>query len=117
MTNKFAKYCPNVWLAQTGQDFNKGDEIIMTNKYGKEKPYLIHNLVIPKAKARDKISNYYSITPIEDKNYFERRAERMKNAIANSIKKSDEYYQKSQNGSDFLSLGEKNIELAIKLWS
>lgn len=105
MTNNFYNIGHAVWLAETEHDFNKGDTIVMTNRHGKEKEYKIHNLYAPKEKTKSK-KNYYSITPIENMNYFERRAERMRNAVENSMKKSDAYYQKSQNGSDFLSLGE-----------
>jgi hypothetical protein len=105
MTNKFYGIGKNVWLAQTLEDYNKGDIIIMTNRHGKEKEYKIHNLYSSKERSRSG-HNYYSITPIEDKNYYERKAERMEQAIKNSLKKSDEYYEKSNKGSDFLCLGE-----------
>lgn len=105
MVNRFYKYAPSAWVAETENDFTAGQEISMTNKYGKEKPYIVFKLLHSKEKTRSK-KNYYSILPIENKNYFERRAERMARAVENSKKKSDAYYEKSQNGSDFLSLGE-----------
>ena len=33
--NKFRKYCPNVWLAECDEEYEKGDIIELETKYGK----------------------------------------------------------------------------------
>ena len=43
--NTFKKYCPNVWVANCEQQYNKGDIIVLTTKYGKEVDCLVYNLL------------------------------------------------------------------------
>lgn len=99
--NKFRKYCPNVWVAECDEEYEKGEIIELETKYGKEVECEVYNLV---AKNGDKY--FYSIVRLEEKTYAQRKAERHSNRAANNMAKSQKYYDASQEGSEFLSLGE-----------
>jgi hypothetical protein len=99
--NRFKKYCPNVWVAECEEEYEKGDIIQLETKYGKEVDCEVYNLVLQKGELF-----YYSIVRIEDKTYAERKAERYGNAAQNSINKSNERMNAAQEGREFLSLGE-----------
>lgn len=49
---------------------------------------------------------FYSIVRLEDKTYAQRKAERYKNSAKNHMAKSENYYNASQEGKEFLALGE-----------
>ena len=49
---------------------------------------------------------YYSIVRVEEQTYAQRKAERYNNSAANHMAKSTERLNASQEGRDFLSLGE-----------
>lgn len=99
--NKFKKYCPNVWVAECEEEYEKGDIIQLETKYGKEIDCEVYNLILSK---NEKF--YYSIVRVEEKSYAERKAERYGNAAQNSINKSNERMNAAQEGREFLSLGE-----------
>lgn len=99
--NVFKKYCPNVWVAECEQEYQKGDIIQLETQYGKEVDCEVHNLILAK---NEKF--YYSIIRVEEKSYAERKAERYSNAAQNSINKSNERMNAAQEGREFLSLGE-----------
>lgn len=99
--NRFRKYCPNVWVAECEEKYEKGDIIELETKYGKIVECKVYNLV---AQNNDKY--YYSIVRIENQTYAQRKAERYSNSAANYAAKSEERYKASQEGAEFLSLGE-----------
>ena len=102
--NTYAKYCPNVFVAKCTEQHEKGSTIMVTTKYGKENESIVFNLV-----AQNDGYYYYSIVRADGYNVQEhaaRKAERLQNAQANAEKKSNQYYEASQEGKDFLSLGE-----------
>ncbi len=99
--NKFKKYCPNVWVAECDEEYEKGEIIILETKYGKEVECEVYNLV---AKNGDKY--YYSILRLEEQTYAQRKAERYNNSALNHMAKSEQYANASQEGREFLSLGE-----------
>lgn len=99
--NKFKKYCPNVWVAECEEEYKKGDIIQLETKYGKEVDCEVYNLILQKGDLY-----YYSIVRIEDKTYAERKAEKYMSSASKNREKSQEQYQASQEGRDFLVLGE-----------
>ena len=99
--NKFKKYCPNVWVAECEEEFKRGEIIQLETKYGKEVDCEVYNLVASKNGLF-----YYSIVRIEEKSYAEHKAERYQNSATNRSNKSNQQYQASQEGREFLSLGE-----------
>lgn len=102
--NTYAKYCPNVWVAKCTEQHKKDDVVILTTKYGKENECYIHNFLF----SKDGFF-YYSITRTDGFNSQERaraRAERIQGWANNAEKRSREYWEASQEGKDFLSLGE-----------
>lgn len=102
--NTYAKYCPNVFVAKCTEQHEKGSTIMVTTKYGKENESIVFNLV-----AQKDGYYYYSIVRSDGFNVQEhaaRKADRLQNAQANAEKKSNQYYEASQEGKDFLSLGE-----------
>lgn len=100
--NTYYKFAPNVWLAKCEGEHQKGDIIQLTNKYGNEADVEIHN----KIKCGSPDFNYYSFTRMEGKSYAERRAERFESWANSAERRSDEHYQASQEGKDFLALAE-----------
>ena len=99
--NKFKKYCPNVYVAECDEEHKKGDIIQLETKYGKEVDCKVYNFLF---KKNDQY--YYSIVRMEEKSYNERKAEKYQRIAMNATCKSNEYYQKSQEGREFLALGE-----------
>jgi len=98
--NTYAKYCPNVWLAKTEETKEKGETILIANKYGREAEHLVHNLILSKDGY-----NYYSVERLGD-TYAERKAKRWKDAAAKTEKKADEFYDRSNKDREFLVLAE-----------
>lgn len=99
--NKFRKYCPNVWVAECEEEYEKGEIIELATKHGGIVECEVYNLI---AKNTDKY--FYSIVRIEDLSYAERKAGRYNKSSESHDKKSNGYYEKSQEGREFLSLGE-----------
>lgn len=99
--NKFKKYCPNVWVAECDDEYEKGEIIELETKYGKEVDCEVYNLV---AKSNDKY--YYSIVRLEEQTYAERKAERYNNSATNHATKSNQYREASNEGKDFLVMAE-----------
>lgn len=102
--NVYFKYVPNVFLAKCSQPHEKGEIIAVTTQRGKDNDSIVHNLVAQKDGFW-----YYSIVRADGFNVQEwakRRAERLNKAAENSAKKSQDYYEKSQEGSEFLRLAE-----------
>lgn len=104
MTNTYAKFCPNVFVAKCDQQYEKGAIIPVTTKYGKENDSIVFNLV-----AQVNGFYYYSIVRADGFNvqeFAKRRAERLQNASANAESKSNSYWEAASEGKGFLALGE-----------
>lgn len=102
--NTYAKYCPNVWVAECETEHAKGDIIKVANKYGKEADCEVHNLV-----HKNATKFYYSITRCDGLNkqtYAEKKAEKYNAWAASLNEKSSDWASKAREGSEFLSLGE-----------
>lgn len=102
--NTYYKFAPNVFLAKCDEKHEKGETIDVTTKYGKENESIVFNLIF----ERDGFY-YYSIVRADGFNVQEwakRRAERRREWAASAMRKSNEYYEKSNKDADFLSLGE-----------
>ncbi len=102
--NTYHKFAPNVFLAKCEEKHERGEEILVTTKYGKENESIVFNLIF----ERDGFY-YYSIVRADGFNVQEwakRRAERRREWSVSANKKSHEYFEKSNKDRDFLSLGE-----------
>lgn len=102
--NTYYKYAPNVFLAKCDEKHEKGEEILVTTKRGKENESIVFNLIFEKNG-----SFYYSIVRADGFNVQEwakQRAEHRLEQAASAERKSTEYYNKSNKDADFLSLGE-----------
>ena len=102
--NTYSKFCPNVFLAQCTEKHEKGETILLTTKYGKENECVVFNLIYRKGGFY-----YYSVVRADGFNVQEwakNRAEKLNNASLNAEKKSNQYYEASNEGRDFLALGE-----------
>jgi len=102
--NTYAKYCPNVFVAKCTEQHEKGEIIPVTTKYGKENDSIVFNLV-----AQKDGFYYYSIVRADGFNVQERataKAERLQEWANNAEKRSTQYYEASNEGRDFLALGE-----------
>jgi hypothetical protein len=103
--NTYTKYCPNVYVAKCIEQHEKGEVVVLTTKYGQKHECEVWN---PLGITRDGFW-LYSITRCDGMNSQERakrRMERLQGAALNAQKRSDEWYQKSNEGRDFLSLAE-----------
>ncbi len=103
--NRFRKYCPNVWIAECDEEYEKGDIVILETKYGKEVECEIHNF-LGNTKKDTEIKWLYSTVRLEDKSYAERKAEKYNNAAFKNRQKSDEKWKQGDEAREFLSLGE-----------
>lgn len=102
--NTYAKYCPNVWIAKCPEKHDKGEVIPVTTQYGKDNECIVFNCVGQKDGFY-----YYSIVRADGYNVQERakaKAERYSQWAASAEKKSTQYYEASNEGRDFLALGE-----------
>lgn len=103
--NTYSKFAANVFVAKCPEIHEKGETIILETKYGKEHECIVFNLV-----GRDRDSNfYYSIVRADGFNaqeFARKKAERYNNWAQSSENRSNEYWKASQEGKDFLSLGE-----------
>ena len=102
--NIYKKYCPNVFVAQCEEEYQKGDTIMVETKYGKENEHFVHNLL-----GKKNGLFFYSITRSDGFNNQERaknKAEKINSWADSAEKRSDVWREKSKEGADFLSLGE-----------
>lgn len=104
MSNTYSKYMPNVFLAKCEEPHEKGEEIVMTTKYGQEHEVIVFNLIY----ERDGFY-YYSVVRADGYNAQERakqKAERLNSYASNAQSRSNKYYEASNEGADFLRLAE-----------
>ena len=102
--NTYSKFVPNVFLAKCTEKHEKGETIQIETKYGKEHDCIVFNLI-----AEKEGFFYYSIVRADGFNQQEwakKKAERLQDAALNAEKKSDSYWKASNEGADFLALGE-----------
>ena len=102
--NTYIKFCPNVFVAKCEAKHEKGETITMTTKYGQEHEVIIFNYLGTKDGQF-----CYSIVRADGYNCQERakaKAERLQQWASNAEKKSNAYYEASQEGRDFLVLAE-----------
>jgi len=106
--NTYMKYCPNVFVAQCTEQHEKGEVIQVTTKYGKENDCIIHNFV-GYTGTKEEPFYCYSITRLDGYDSQERaknKVEKLNRCADNADKKGEAWREKSNEGKDFLSLGE-----------
>lgn len=106
--NTYKKYCPNVFVAQCDEKYEKGDLIQVTTKYGKGNECIVHNFV-GYTGTKENPKYCYSITRADGYNSQERAKEKVNNLekwAGNAEKKGAEWQEKSNEGRDFLALAE-----------
>lgn len=102
--NSYVKYCTNVFVAVSENQYKTGEVITMTTKYGKEHDAIVFNCV----HSRNGL-HYYSVVRADGYNSQERakaKAERLMQWSANASKRSNAAWEASQEGKDFLRLAE-----------
>jgi len=102
--NTYHKFAPNVFVAKCRGEHLKDDIIIVTTKYGKEHECRVFNLV-----GQNEEFRFYSIVRtdgFDSKAWAERKIEKIEGFAANALKRSEEYYEASNEGRDFLRLAE-----------
>lgn len=95
---------PNVFYAKCTERHSKGEIITVETKYGKENECEVFNLIFSKDDF-----HYYSIIRADGTNAqtrAEAKAARYQNWANSAENKSNEYFEASQEGKDFLSLAE-----------
>lgn len=106
--NTYKKFCPNVFVAVCETKHEKGDEIVVTTKRGKENKHIVHNLVGYTGTQENPLY-LYSITRCDGFNVQERakkKASKLEGFAENADKRSADYYEKANKHKDFLALGE-----------
>lgn len=102
--NVYSKFCPNVFLAKCEEQHQKGDIIQVETKYGKENACIVHNYMGTKNGFF-----FYSITRQDGTNaqtVAQKRLEKLEGYAENADAKSNQAWEASHEGRDFLSLGE-----------
>jgi hypothetical protein len=103
--NTYLKFCPNVFVAKCQDRHEKGAIISLETKYGKEHECIVFNFL-----GQTKEGFYlYSIVRADGFNVQERakaKAERLQGWAASAARKSNQYFEASNEGRDFLALGE-----------
>ena len=102
--NTYSKFCPNVFIAKCEQQYEKGDIIEVTTKYGKINESVVFNLIYEKDGFY-----FYSIIRADGFNIQERakqKADKYESWANSAENKSTQYYEASQEGKDFLALAE-----------
>lgn len=102
--NTYSKFCPNVFLAKCTEKHHKGEVIQVETKYGKENDCVVHNFIYEKDGFY-----FYSITREDGTNaqtVAQKRLEKLEGYAGNADAKSNEAWEASNEGRDFLALGE-----------
>ena len=103
--NTYYKFATNVFVAKSKNRFTKGETIIVETKYGKENECIVFNTV-----GKDTEGNfYYSIVRTNGFNvqeYAKQKAERYQKWSNNAENKSNQFWEASHEGKDFLVLAE-----------
>src|SRR5574344_368461 len=100
----YSKFVPNVFLAKCTEKHEKGETIQLETKYGKEHDCIVFNLI-----AEKNGFYYYSIVRADGYNSQERarnKVEKLNNWADNADKRGSDWQEKSNEGKDFLALGE-----------
>lgn len=106
--NYYKKYCPNVFVAVCTEQHKKGQTIIVTTRHGKENEHIIHNFV-GYTGTKENPLYCYSITRVDGFDARQKalnKIEKLNHWANNADKRSDEWYEKANEGKDFLALGE-----------
>ena len=102
--NTYTKYCPNVWVAKCSEKHEKGEEIIVTTKHGKENECIVWNFL------GEKDGCYlYSITRSDGFNSQERaraKAERYEEWADKAHQRSDEAFERSERAVAGIPMGQ-----------
>ena len=102
--NTYYKFAPNVFLAKCEEQHEKGETIAVTTQRGKENDCIVFNQIGQKDGFY-----YYSIVRADGFNVQEwakRKAEKLETAAMNAEKKSNQYYEASNECREFLAMGE-----------
>lgn len=103
--NTYSKFTTNVFVAKCTERHEKGETIVVTTKYGKEHDCIVFNLVNTDSEG----NFYYSVVRADGFNvqeYAKQKAERYQKWANSAENKSNQYYEASQEGKDFLVLAE-----------
>lgn len=106
--NNYKKYCPNVFIAECTEQHEKGEEIIITTKYGKEHECIIYNFV-GYSGTKENPKYCYSITRSDGFNAQERarkKAEKLQGYANNADQKSKDFYKKSHAYVEHIPFGQ-----------
>lgn len=102
--NTYTKYCPNVWVAQCTETHQKGDEIVVTTKHGKENECIVWNYL----GMRNGLY-LYSITRADGYNIQERaraKAERYEEWADKARERSDAAFERSEKAVAGIPFGQ-----------
>lgn len=102
--NTYSKFSANVFVAKCEEEYQKGDIINVTTKYGKENECEVHNLV-----AKNNGFFFYSITRVDGmdaKERLRRKAERYSQYAENAEARSEAYVNKSNEATKGIVFGQ-----------
>lgn len=102
--NTYTKYCPNVWVAKCSEKHEKGEEILLTTKHGKENKCIVWNFL-----GEKDCCFLYSITRADGYDHQERaraKAERYEEWADKARQKSDEAFERSERAVAGIPIGQ-----------
>lgn len=102
--NTYKKYCPNVFVLESEEEYSRGEVVEVETKYGKIHEVIIFNKVFEREDLK-----YYSQVRADGFNVQERaklKAGKYSKWSESASDKSENAYRASNKHSDFLSLGE-----------
>lgn len=102
--NTYKKYCPNVYVIESTEDYNRGDIAEVETRHGKINEVIIFNKVFERNGLK-----YYSQVRADGFNVQERarqKAQKYSGWSDSAAEKSNAAYRASNKHSEFLSLGE-----------
>lgn len=102
--NRYYKFAPNVYLAECSQEHDKGEVIELETRRGNINQHIVYNLIMEKDGKF-----YYSITRADgfnDQVRAKRKAGQYEQWAESADSKAKAYHEASQEGRDFLILGE-----------
>lgn len=105
MPNTFMKYCPNVFVAKCENKHDKGEIVELETKYGKAVPVEIYNY-LGKTKDGFFAHSFVRVDGLNSQARAENKANKLQGYAENAEKRALNYYEASQEGREFLSLGE-----------
>lgn len=92
--NTYSKYCPNVFVAKCEEQHEKGSEIILTTKYGKEHECIVYNY-LGKTKDGFFLHSIVRSNGFNAQTWAQNKSDKLNGYAQNAEKRSNDFYKKA----------------------